>query len=169
MNDNDTPDWLKAHLDSLPREIAPQHDLWPGIARRLDRPATGRWLPAAVAASVIVSIAAALLSWQVFTRQRDDAALLAAAQSLLQQIQGPYQPVRAGYEAQWPELIARLDPETAAVVEHNLDLIRKANADLVKALEKRPDSPALQGLLRQTLAQELDIYRRVERAAQGSI
>lgn len=169
MSELERPEWLQRHLNSLPRELAPAHDLWPDIARRLDRPPLARWVPAAVAASVIVSIAAALFSWQIFLKQREDAALLAAAQVLLQQIQGPYQPVRAEYEAQWPDLLARLDPETAAVVERNLEIIRRANADLVKALERQPDSPAMQGLLRQTLAQEFEIYRRVERAARVPI
>lgn len=169
MNDNDTPVWLQPHLDRLPAQIAPARDLWPDIARRLDRPRQSRVMHVAVAASVVISVSATFFTWQVFERQRQDAAALLAAQQMLVQIQQPYLPVRAGYEARWPALRAQLDPETAAIVEQNLAIIRKANAELARALERQPDSPVLRQLLRQTLAQEMDVYRRVDAAVRPPI
>lgn len=169
MNDNDTPEWLRNHLDRLPAQIAPARDLWPDIARRLDRPRQSRGMVFAVAASIIISVTATFFTWQVFDRQRQDAAALLAAQQMLAQIQQPYMPVRAGYEARWPELRAQLDPETAQVVEENLAIIRKANADLARALERQPDSPVLRQLLQQTLAQEMDVYRRAAAAGRPPI
>ena len=169
MKQNDTPDWLHAHLQALPADIPPARDLWPDIARRLDRPGHSRWMPVAAAASILISVSATWFTWHVFEQQRRDAAALVAAQQLLQQIQQPYQPVRAEYEAQWPTLRAQLDPETAKVVEHNLDIIRKANAELARALERQPDSPVLRQLLRQTMNQEMEVYRRAEAAGRPPI
>ena len=105
----------------------------------------------------------------MFEQQRHDAAALLAAQQLLQQIQQPYLPVRAEYEAQWPALRAQLDPETARVVEHNLKIIHKANAELARALERQPDSPVLRQLLRQTMNQEVEVYRRAAAAGRPAI
>ena len=169
MNHNETPDWLRPHLQSLPAEIAPARDLWPEIARRLDRRGHSRWLPVAVAASLLISVSATWFTWQVLVQQRHDAAALLAAQQLLQQIRQPYLPVRAEYEAQWPVLRAQLDPETAKVVERNLEIIHKANAELARALERQPDSPVLRQLLRQTMTQEVDVYRRAEAAGRPPI
>jgi hypothetical protein len=169
MNDNDTPDWLKPHLASLPQEIAPARDLWPDIARRLAAPRQSRVMVFAAAASVIVGVSATFFTWRVFEQQRQEAAALLAARQLLEQIREPYLPVRAGYEARWPELRAQLDPDTARVVEQNLEIIRNANAELARALERQPDSPVLRQLLRQTMAQELDVYRRVESAGRPAI
>ena len=169
MNQNDAPEWLKNHLQALPAEIPPARDLWPGIARRLDRPGHHGWMPMAVAASVLISVTATWFTWHVFEQQRHDAAALLAAQQLLQQIQQPYLPVRAEYEAQWPALRAQLDPETARVVEHNLKIIHKANAELARALERQPDSPVLRQLLRQTMNQEVEVYRRAAAAGRPAI
>lgn len=165
----DTPDWLKPHLAALPAALPPARDLWPDIARRLDRPRHSRVMVFAVAASVIVSVTATFFTWRVFEQQRQDAAALLAAQQMLAQIQQPYLHVRAGYEARWPELRAQLDPETAQVVEQNLAIIRRANAELSAALERDPGSTVLRQLLQQTLAQEVDVYRRVAAAGRPAI
>ena len=169
MNQNDTPEWLRSHLQALPAEIPPARDLWPDIARRLDRAGHSRWMPAAVAASVLISVAATWFTWQVFEQQRRDAAALLAAQQMLQEIRQPYLPVRAEFEVQWPALRAQLDPDTAAVVEHNLEIIHKANAELARALERQPNSPVVRQLLRQTMTQEVDVYRRAAAAGRPVI
>ena len=169
MKENDTPDWLRTHLQALPGEIPPARDLWPEIAQRLDRPGHFRWMPVAVAASVLISVTATWFTWQVFEQQRRDAAALLTAQRLLQEIRQPYLPVRAEYEAQWPMLRAQLDPDTATVVERNLEIIHKANAELAKALERQPDSPVLRQLLRQTMTQEVNVYRRAAAAGRPAI
>lgn len=67
MNDSE-PNPLRDQLNSLPREIPPARDLWPGIEARLNRPAAQttvspfrRWrMPLAVAAAVML---AATVQW----------------------------------------------------------------------------------------------------------
>jgi len=170
---NQTPEWLQDQLQALPRELAPTRDLWPEIAQQLDQVRSNqqprqRWLPMAVAASVLVSALSAVFTWQLY-QQRESEVVLANAQLLLQQLESPYQLARTSYAEQWPNLRANLDPETAATVERNLVIIRTAQEQLAKALKKQPDDPALQQLLRQTLAKEVEVYQVAESASRVSI
>lgn len=162
------PAWLQNQLNTLPRELAPERDLWPEIAQHISTPARQRWLPTAVAASVLVSAMSAVFTWQLYQQRAADAAL-ANSQQLLQQIESPYQLARTSYAEQWPALKTNLDPETAATVERNLQIIRTAHEQLAKALNKQPNDPALQQLLRQTLAKEIEVYQVAENASRVSI
>jgi len=163
-----TPAWLQAQLRELPTELNPSRDLWPEVAQQLDKQPRQRWLPVAMAASVLVSVLSATLTWQLY-QQRQSEISVAAAEQMLQQLESPYSQARVSYAEQWPQVRASLDPETAAVVEHNLEIIRQAHQELAKALKKRPNDPALQQLMRQTLAKELDVYQLAENAAREAI
>lgn len=168
MHRNDKPEWLQQHLQSLPTELTPERDLWPEIAQQINRPPRQRWVPVAVAASVQVSVLSATFTWQLHQQRERDAAL-ATANLLLQQIESPFSQARVSYAEQWPALKSNLDPETAATVERNLEIIRSAHQELAKALKKQPDDPAMQQLLRQTLAKEIEVYQRAENASRIAI
>lgn len=165
MSETERPSWLEKYLSTLPREMDPRRDLWPDIARRLDAPGRRNWIPAAVAASLILSAISALFTWHLYEQRQADAAALIAAREYIRQIESPYLQARHTYEAQWPVLRGQLEPETAVLIERNLEIIRKANAELSRALERQPDSTGLQRLLRQTLAKEVDVYQRALGAA----
>ena len=169
MSDTNRPSWLEKHLAALPRELNPERDLWPDIARRLDRPVRRAWIPLAVAASLVLSAASALFTWHLYEQRQADAAALLAAHETIRQIESPYLQARGTYEEQWPALRTRLDPEIAALIDRNLAIIRQANAELARALEKQPENRGLQRLLRQTLAQEVDVYQRALGAARNAI
>lgn len=162
------PEWLRKQLDSLAPELTPARDLWPEIAQQLNQQPKQRWVPMAVAASVFVSALSAVFTWQLY-QQRDADMAIANAERLLQQIESPYSQARVSYAEQWPSVRSNLDPETAATVERNLEIIRAAHQELAKALKKQPDDPALQQLMRQTLAKELEVYQIAENAARVSI
>ncbi len=164
----ETPPWLQGQLQSLPAELTPARDLWPEVARQLDRNPRQRWLPLAMAASVLVSVLSATLTWQLY-QQRQTELSVATAEQLLQQLESPYSQARVSYAEQWPKVRAALDPETAVIVERNLEIIRNAHQELAKALKKRPDDPALQQLMRQTLAKELEVYQIAENASRVAI
>lgn len=164
MMETQTPEWLRPHLHRLPAELIPERDLWPGIARRLDPP-RHRWIPVAVAASILISVASALCSWNLYETRRQETTL---AMRELERIESPYMAARAVYTRQWPELRSQLDPETVKIFERNLRIIHNANAELMNALRKQPGNPALQRLLQQTLSQELDLYQRAMEAAYQS-
>ena len=168
MIDLERPAWLSEKLNALPRELAPEHDLWPEIARRIDRPKRS-WLPVAVAASLAISAVSALFTWQILELRRQEAAAHAVALEYLQQIESPYLPARTSYEQQWNAVRGQVDPETAAIIERNLAIIRQANEELAAALKKQPDNRGMQQLLRRSLAKEVDVYQRAVDAARGSI
>ncbi len=159
MSDSQKPDWLQNQLDTLPDELQPSRDLWPAIAEKLDRRPRSRWLPTAVAASLLISALSALFSWHTSLQHQDTTA---ATQQLLQQIGTPYQPVLASYRTQWPSIKKKMDPQTAATIEHNLQIIQQAYNELATALDKQPDDPVLQQLVRQTLNTQIDVYRRAQ-------
>ncbi len=165
---HDQPEWLRQQLDTLQPELQPSRDLWPEIAQQINRQPKQRWVPAAVAASVLVSAVSGIFTWQVYQQRQSDMAV-ANAERLLQQIESPYSQARVSYAEQWPSMRANLDPETAEIVERNLEIIGKAHQELAKALQKQPDDPALQQLMRQTLAKEIEVYQVAENASRVSI
>jgi hypothetical protein len=153
MNES-TSDGLEARLRRLPREIAPERDLWPGVAARIRADARGsRWVPLGLAASVALAAVAVALAWQAVRPAGDDARLRA-------ELLSPYVDARHRYETVWSSVRAGVDPETAAVLERNLEIIRMARAEIEAALAGTPDDPALQALLEATLDAELALYRR---------
>jgi len=163
MND-ERPEWLDKHLAALPREINPGRDLWPDIAGRIRKPARS-WLPAAaLAASVILGVGAVWMALRVQAPAPQPAVAVqqesAPQESVPEMMTASFGPTRARYSQEWPQVREQIDPATAAVIERNLEIIRRANADLVLALEQQPDNPALRRLLRQTLAKELDVYQQ---------
>ncbi len=171
---NERPQWLEDALRTLPREASPQHDLWPGIARRLEQKPRTQWLPVALAASVLVSVISAGFTWKIWSDQREQQALQLAqqqsARDMVQSWQQPYQTARASYAEQMPSLLANLDEQTRAEVARNLQIIQSASQNIATALEKDPNDPTLRRLLLQTLDQELSLYQQVQRAgasAQG--
>ena len=162
------PEWLRKELDTLAPELQPSRDLWPEIAHQMNRQPKQRWLPMAVAASVLVSAMSGIFTWQMY-QQRQSEQAVANAERLLQQLESPYSQARVSYAEQWPTMRANLDPETAAIVERNLEIIGNAHQELAKALKKQPDDPALQQLMRQTLAKEIEVYQVAENASRVSI
>jgi len=165
MTETEKPEWLRKHLASLPAEIAPSRDLWPGIEGRLRAPASRTWIPASIAAGVVLGAAALLLSWQAFETDAGSGPVAGAELPMPTDETDPWGPARARYAQEWPKIREQIGPETAAVIERNLEIIRRANVDLQIALERQPDNPALRRLLRQTLAQEVAVYQRAWNAS----
>jgi hypothetical protein len=157
---------LRAEIDRLPRELAPERDLWPGIAARLAhgrRPS--RWVAAGLAASLLLGATAVALSWQAWREAR----LARIDVARVADFRPTYDAARRQYAAQWQGLRERADPATAAVIDANLEVVRAAVADIDRALAEAPDDAALQGLLEATLATELGLYRRAVRLAPAAI
>jgi hypothetical protein len=160
MSDSEKPDWLRKHLASLPAEMSPSRDLWPGIEGRIRAPARRRWLPASIAAGVLLGVAALVLSSRV--GELDHGSQPVAVLELPPPAGGsdPWESARLRYSQDWPTVRDQLGPETATVIERNLEIIHRANVDLQIALERQPDNPALRRLLRQTLAKEIEVYQQ---------
>ena len=167
---------LDATLASVPREVQPGHDLWPGVARIIGHGAQGvpqalwsRW-PLALAASLGVLSLVGALCWSV-VHERVTAELLAGRapagdmHSIAVSFQRPqdadYVAARTALERTFNERLALLAPATRDRIRADLETIRKANADISSALAQDPASPLLWQLLRSTWQQEIDLYTTV--------
>jgi hypothetical protein len=172
-------------LARLPRELTPPHDLWPAIAQAMNEgaakqrrgPGLARWpqWPVALAASLgLVSLVAAL-SWSVL-RQQATTTLLAPGGTAIPEPQtmvsfeaprnAAFVSARAALEHTYEQRLALLAPATRARVRSDLEIIRKANADIRDALGRDPASPLLQQLLRSTWQQEIELYTDVSQATE---
>jgi predicted anti-sigma-YlaC factor YlaD len=168
-----------AHAAALPREAAPERDLWPEIAERI-RPRPRLVLlkrvpmlaPLAMAAAVLVAVVGTVM---VARRQ-------AAPPPFVASIPATAQPVSLGgdpahlleaerqYDRATSELLAALNarretlsPATITMVEQNLRSIDQALAEIRAALRQDPASPELNHLLTSTHQKKLDVLQQVMR------
>lgn len=172
---------LLAHAAALPRAVAPDHDLWPGIARRVERErswswASGGWRsPVLLAAAATVAIGLAAVFWtgQGPARVRTveiptptpEARLAAGTANIVDPVLAA---AERDYEAAANALLealqqrrARLQPEDLAAVEANLDVIDRALAEVRQALARSPESPELGRMLVSTHRKKVEVLSRV--------
>lgn len=170
---------LRAAIERLPAEVAPERDLWTGIRARIDE---GRVqaLPGALATPV-----ARTLPWYAAPRRLAAAAVLLIAVSA----GGTYWAMRpagdappmdpaaalasfASYERSAAELTAaldrrraKLDPATLAVLERTLRTIDGAIAEAREALATDPANPAVQAFVATAYRQKIDFLKRANDVA----
>jgi hypothetical protein len=175
---------LLAHAAALPRSVAPERDLWPGIARQIGGGFSG-WLgwgargfqPLALAAAAVVVLGLAAL---VFTRIAPErvrtVTMPAASPSATTFVAGSSvsDPALAEAERQYEEAAQALlealqrrrsvlSAEDLARVEANLQVIDRALAEVREALVKDPANPELNRMLVDTHKKKVDVLRRVVR------
>jgi hypothetical protein len=177
---------LDERLASLPRDISPPRNLWPGISRRVHRsPLHRRPLTLAAAAALAGACLASALTWAVLHgRPAAPVPQLAAqtpgvmgrapgaaaqAPSFDESRNPRYIAARDSLEVSFRERLALLDPATRAHIEASLAVIRQAHEDIRKALEKDPASPLLEQLWQSTWHDELDLYDHVVQATQPAM
>jgi hypothetical protein len=169
-----------AHAASLPRSVTPPRDLWPGIARRVERErswswASGSWGPwaLAAAATVVVGLAAVLWTGRPPGAVRTVEIPVATPEARLAALPGVVSdPVLAEAERQYEEAANALlealqkrqsavEPETLAAVRSNLEVIDRALDEVRRALARNPSSPELNRMLVATHRKKVDVLRRV--------
>ena len=169
-----------AHAAALPRSVAPPRDLWPGIARQLERERSWSWravgfrpVVLAAAATVVIGLVAALWSGRAPERVRTVEIPAASPRATLASgTPGVSDPVLAAaerdYEAAAGALLealqqrrARLQPETLAAVEANLEVIDRALAEVRQALVQDPKNRELTRMLVSTHRKKVDVLSRV--------
>jgi hypothetical protein len=189
MSDSRAPgseeDRALAGARRLPREIAPERDLWPAIEARLEQPgaeAPGRrglrWGSAIAAGAVLVAVSSLLTVWIV---ERDDmrSARLtvptAIGPATVQPATfGPGHPLGPAYRLARNELATdledRLDalpPASRSVVRRNLAQIRGALDEINTALADDPNNVLLQQLLLAAYQDELAVLTEMNRMARS--
>jgi hypothetical protein len=166
---------LDARLAALPRELAPERDLWPGIAAAIAPAAPvrapRRW-PYALAAGLALVLVAGTLGWRLGQAPAplaasapagtEAGALLPAARFAAPD-DAEFRATRAALEQTFHERLALLDTATRARIEQDLATIRHANDDIRRALNADPSSRVLTQLLESTTQQEFDLYATVSR------
>ena len=160
---------LDEQLANLARDIAPQRDLWPGIAGRLQRsPRRAGPLSLALAAGAAGACVASALTWAVLHgRSAAPAAPAAVLASAFEEPRNPnYIAARDSLELNFRERLSLLDPATRARIEASLAVIRRAHEDIRQALASDPASPVLEQLWQSTWHAELDLYDHVVRDTQ---
>jgi hypothetical protein len=167
-------DALRESLERLPRELPPEHDLWPEVARRIEASRRrARTLRSITMASTLA--AAAVLALVIGLRGRHAPSPLAQAPSV--SIPAPT-PVLAAPPAPLPEedtyaraertLDTELDerraslrPAQAAVLDENLGIIDRAIETARSAVRDHPEDPELRAELDRVWQDKLDMIRQV--------
>jgi hypothetical protein len=168
MNDRQQ-DSLDRLIASLPRDVVPPGNLWPGIAARLPS-RTRRAPPMALAAAFAMAAAglASFFTWAVLESQTVPRVVqTVAAKNSFEEPRDPkYVLARDAVEKTFRERLEMLEPATRAKIEASLAVIQKAHEDIRKALAADPQSPVLEQLWESTWHDEFDLYDRVVQATQ---
>jgi anti-sigma factor RsiW len=154
---------LAGPLATLSREITPEADLWPGVARRITPVPWRRRMLAA--AAVLLLMAGSSVTTAVLVRRPPSAVPSVAGAEVARAIE-------ARYGARTAELAAVLDrerkdlaPATVAAIERNLAVIDRAIAESRAALDKDPSDPDLRTLFRTSQAQRVALLEQATRIA----
>ncbi|WP_258872141.1 hypothetical protein [Thalassotalea euphylliae] len=153
---------LQQKIDSLPKEIAPQRDLWPGIENALaaqqmtaqrgqGNKQRSKVVPFAWAASLV---AAVLLTWINVVPQGSGNAELGLVASLNQEFDQQKQLMLTSFGE--PDL-TQLSPE----MQVELAKLAQARKSIAAALENDENNTDLLNLLQWTQQQELDLLKRL--------
>jgi hypothetical protein len=198
MNNSDETDIdydrdpLMVAARQLPPGIAPNRDLWPGIAeaiaaeRAAEKASPARGRPAwnglfAQAAAVLLLVGGSSgVTWlamkqdmQPISTEPSNGALQfrsVAGNFGSQYHLGPdFLDARNDLAARLDDELARLSPETQAEVRKNLDTIRAAIMEINAALVREPDNALLQGLLMNAYRDELAVMSRIDGMANSAM
>jgi anti-sigma factor RsiW len=163
---------------ALPRRIEPPRDLLPGIREAIkegaDRHSSGSWMRwAGLAASLLIVVTALV----VVMNTRDGGEELpgvAAVPASMQAVDNEAITELRAAEQEYVRAAAlladaldrqrgTLSPETAAVVDENLEIINRAIANVQLALNTEPGDPRNGQVLTALYHQKIEILRRVSR------
>jgi hypothetical protein len=164
---------FEALLQSLPREVEPGRDLWPGIASRLEPRSTRRrhawtWRIAAAVALVAASslITASLVrhdSW-ITARLASPTTAAPVVPAAFGQARGlgvGYEMARRQLAADLRQRLAGMPPSARQKLVANLAVMRRAADDINAALARQPGDPLLEELLLNTYQDELGVLASV--------
>jgi hypothetical protein len=171
MNDRQQES-LDRLIASLPKEVVPPGNLWPGIAARLSS-RTRRAPPMALAAVIAMAAAglASFFTWAVLESRTVPRVIqtVAATNSFEEPRDPKYVLARDALEKTFRERLALLEPATRTKIEASLAVIQQAHEDIRKALAADPQSPVLEQLWESTWHDEFDLYDRVVEATQPTM
>lgn len=187
-------DELMAAARRLPAGIAPQRDLWPGVAGAIKENAGNRYraMPSrgrpawnrifAQAAAVVLLVGGSSgVTWFAMKQDAQPMATTVPSGETLR-----FEPVAGSFGTQYhlgsefldarnelaarlDEELARLSPATRTEVETNLETIRAAILEINMALAEEPGNALLQKLLVNAYRDELAVMSRVDGIANSAM
>jgi len=162
-------------IDSLPRRIRPQRDLWPGISSRLESRneqaalpvATpgwqlAEWRSAAVAAAILLALTTGIFIGRVI-----DAPAAGQMSILEYSLAGSIETTEREYQAAFRELLSvdysgiRLAGDDPESMRGSWDELQKAETSLMAALREYPANIFLNNKLLGLRAQQLQFVKRL--------
>ncbi len=176
---------LEALAGELPREVRPEHDLWPGIEQAIHMPARTHRSPwnnvLAQAAAVVLLVAGSsgLTYLAVKNGQSPVVPQVVTTDNLFETVSGEfgtgytlgnkYLDAREQLEVGLVDKLDTLLPETRDSVVANLNTIRLAINEINEALALEPDNKLLQELLLSNYHEEMSLMVRVDGIANSAM
>ncbi len=170
---------LLEHAATLPRDVEPPADLWPGIRERvqssrvapLQRGIPRRaWAWFAAAAVLLVIASSALTTFilrggdQPVAAGHDETRSLDTVGTVFHTVNAEYERMDRELAAQLASQRDKLMPETIEKVERNLAIIDQAIDEIRQALAEDPNNRALQQLLKASYGQKAALLRQVSQS-----
>lgn len=165
---------LSQAMRNLAFEAEPERDLWPEIAAKLPARETKgynrRWMPVAIAASLVLSLGAVWYSWQnlqqakayyVQSQQPSRAQSQVDIHDQIKMMEHEYGLAKSALLAQIGMNAAQSDEDLLTDVKSNLIIIEQATNELKAAIAQQPENPGLLKLLNATYQQELAVLSQL--------
>jgi hypothetical protein len=167
-------DALREGLERLPREVPPERDLWPEVARRIEASRRrARTLRTMTMASTLA--AAAVLALVIGLRGRHATSPVALAPSVSTPAptavlaappyplpeEDTYASAERLLDTELDERRASLRPAQAAVLDENLRIVDHAIETTRSAVREYPEDPELRAELDRVWQDKLDLIRQV--------
>ncbi len=161
---------LSKAIDSLPKRIRPQRDLWPEISKRLEAGREQPGQPAAAPMWRLPAIAAAvllILTTGIFIGRGMDTPPAREVSILEYSLAGSLETSEREYQAAFRELVPldysgmRLAGNDVESIRGSWDELRKAESALLAALQEHPASIFLSEKLLDLRAQQLQFVKRM--------
>lgn len=183
-------------LDSLNWDIEPERDLWPEISAKLEKQTSAtaiqapidetplasngaqvstlhRWMPAAMAACLMIAVGSMWLSYYSMNRNSEymelQATLLMQHQETIRAIEAQHQEVKTRLVALLENEADVLDPILVSEAQSILDTTESASAEIKRAIENAPNKQAYLNMLVKTYQRETDLLKRIKLGQELSI
>ena len=184
-DDNEVDERVMALAAAMPKEVAPERDLWPAIEQVISQPARPQrsaWNTVWAQAAAIVLLVGGS-SGITYLAVKDDGMGVVPGNVVifgdLETVSGDfgerytlgneYLDARTQLEGTLQQKMNALTPEAREAVVGNLNTIRVAIKELNTALAKEPDNVLLQELLLSTYHEEISLMRKVDGIANSAM
>jgi len=166
---------LQKQIAGLAMEADPQVDLWPNIKHQIEQPAVKygapKWMPWAIAASLIVSLGSVALSWQnleqakmLYSQQQDQNDNRATDEKTqVEIIENSYRVAKVSLMKNIVSSNSSIDAQLMAEIKNKLFDIDAAALLLKEAIRNQPRGSQLPLLLKATYEQELEILTQISK------